>query len=95
VGQLVDGVVVSEEVGAAKPEGRIFEIALAQMGNPPKDGVLMVGDSLTADIRGGNDFGIHTCWFNPAGRAHDGCVPTYEIRELRELLAIVSGGDLD
>jgi 2-haloacid dehalogenase len=89
IGSLVDGVVVSEEVGAAKPDGRIFEIAFEQMGGPSKQEVLMVGDSLLSDIRGGNDFGIDTCWYNPNGRPRDGAVSTYEIARLRELLCIV------
>jgi 2-haloacid dehalogenase len=90
IGMLLDDVVVSEEVGAAKPSGRIFEIAWARMGHPRKDEVLMVGDSLTSDIRGGNDFGIDTCWFNPGGRTRDETISsTYEIARLGELLAIV------
>jgi YjjG family noncanonical pyrimidine nucleotidase len=91
IGPLLDGIVVSEEVGAAKPNTRIFQIAFAQMGNPSRDEVLMVGDSLTSDIRGGNDFGIDTCWFNPTRQPGDETIPsTYEITHLRELLSIVS-----
>jgi YjjG family noncanonical pyrimidine nucleotidase len=93
IGSWVDGLVVSEEVGAAKPDGRIFEIALEELGNPPKSGVLMVGDSLSADIRGGNEFGVDTCWFNPAGGDWHRWAPTYEIRQLAELLPIVFGTD--
>jgi 2-haloacid dehalogenase len=89
IGRLLDGVIVSEEVGAAKPDGRIFEIAFEQMGRPSKRDVLMVGDSLSSDIRGGNDFGIDTCWFNPYGRLPDEVVSTYEIAHLCELVAIV------
>ncbi|MBU0596271.1 HAD-IA family hydrolase, partial [Candidatus Bipolaricaulota bacterium] len=85
-----EAVVISEEVGAAKPDPAIFDEAFRQMGNPAKDEVLMIGDSLTADIRGGIDYGIDTCWFNP----HGGETPTdlevtYDIRALDELLAIV------
>jgi YjjG family noncanonical pyrimidine nucleotidase len=91
IGSMVDGVVVSEEVGAAKPDGRIFEIALEKLGNPPKREVLMVGDSLSADVRGGNEFGVDTCWFNPGGRARGEWEPTYEIQQLGELVPIVTG----
>lgn len=89
IGRLIDGVIVSEEVGAAKPDGRIFEIAFEQMGQPSKRDVLMVGDSLSSDIRGGADFGLDTCWFNPDGRPPDQVVSTYEISHLCELVAIV------
>jgi 2-haloacid dehalogenase len=89
IGRLLDRVIVSEEVGAAKPDGRIFEVAFEQMGQPSKREVLMVGDSLSSDIRGGNDFGIDTCWFNPDGRVPDEDVSTYEISHLCELVSIV------
>jgi 2-haloacid dehalogenase len=89
IGSLLNAVVVSEEVGAAKPDSRIFEIAFEQMDQPARHEVLMVGDSLASDIRGGNDFGIDTCWFNPEGRPRDGIACTYEISCLRQLLQIV------
>jgi 2-haloacid dehalogenase len=84
--------VISEEVGAAKPDGRIFEIAFQRMNNPRKEEVLMVGDSLTSDIQGGNQYGIDTCWFNPGGHPRPaGVTVCYEIRRLGELLRIVWG----
>jgi 2-haloacid dehalogenase len=86
IGELI----VSEEVGAAKPGAAIFDAAFARMGQPAKSEVLMVGDSLTSDIRGGFDYGIDTCWHNPAGLPLQGpATPTYEIRRLGELLSIV------
>jgi YjjG family noncanonical pyrimidine nucleotidase len=66
IGKYFDDVVISEEVGAAKPSRAFFDVAFARMGNPPKREVLLIGDSLSADIRGGIDYGIDTCWFNPA-----------------------------
>jgi 2-haloacid dehalogenase len=83
-------VIISEEVGAAKPDEAIFEAAFEKMGNPLKTDVIIIGDSLTSDIRGGNRFGIDTCWFNPEGRINDQNVNIrYEIRQLKELPAIL------
>ena len=85
----VKHVIISEEVGVAKPDARIFDIAFERMGHPPKSEVLFTGDSLTADIQGGNNYGIDTCWFNPKGQPNDsGIEPTYEIRDLQELLPV-------
>jgi 2-haloacid dehalogenase len=82
--------VISEEVGAAKPDPAIFEVAFERMGRPSKEGVLMIGDSLTSDIRGGNNYGIDTCWFNPRGETPGpGLEIQYEIRDLRDLLTVV------
>jgi len=83
-------VVISEEVGSAKPDVGIFEIAFEKMGNPQKAEVLIIGDSLTSDIRGGNRFGIDSCWFNPDGKINNLEVSIqFEIRHLGELPAIL------
>jgi len=86
----VADIVISEEVGAVKPERAIFDAAFQRMGQPGKDEVLLIGDSLTSDIAGGINYGLDTCWFNPEGKARrDGLVITYEIRRLIELLEIL------
>ena len=83
-------IIISEEVGVAKPDPRIFDIAFEKMGNPAKDRVLIIGDSLSSDMAGGANYGIDTCWFNPDGRARDGQVGiTHEIRRLTELPPLV------
>jgi YjjG family noncanonical pyrimidine nucleotidase len=78
-------VIVSEEVGAAKPDAQIFDIALARMNHPARSEVLMIGDSLTSDIQGGHNYGLDTCWFNPRGERNGQIRPTFEIQTLAEL----------
>lgn len=83
---FVSAVIVSEEVGAAKPKGEFFAAAFARTGEPPKGDVLLIGDSLSSDIQGGADYGLDTCWFNPAGLERPpGLAITYEIARLEEL----------
>jgi 2-haloacid dehalogenase len=94
IGDCFSSVVISEEVGAAKPDPRIFQVAFERMDNPRKADVLIVGDSLTSDIKGGNEYGIDTCWFNPDRLACDQDVEIrYEIGRLDELLGIVGAGE--
>ncbi|HTH13551.1 MAG TPA: YjjG family noncanonical pyrimidine nucleotidase [Spirochaetia bacterium] len=82
----IDHLVISDEVGVAKPDPAIFAHALVRAGHPEKATVLMVGDSLSSDIRGGQNFGIDTCWFNPGGLPCTLDVPpTHEIRSLGDL----------
>ncbi|MFR1616881.1 MAG: HAD family hydrolase [Dysosmobacter welbionis] len=51
---------------------------------------LVIGDSLSKDIRGANNAGLPCCWYNPAGKARpEDLRIDYEIRDLRELLDIV------
>lgn len=83
-------IIISEEAGCQKPETGIFDYAFAKLGITDKDKVLIVGDSLTSDIQGGNNYGIDTCWFNPRGKVNEsGIQPKYEIRSLSELLDII------
>jgi len=87
-----EDVVISDEIGVAKPQTGFMEEAFSRMGEPRKSEVLMIGDSLSSDIAGGVNFGVDTCWFNPNGLALDGSPkPTYEIADLTEIDAIVSG----
>ncbi|MGO2324017.1 pyrimidine 5'-nucleotidase [Vibrio casei] len=86
----IDQVIISEEVGIAKPDSIIFEHALQRAGNPCKSKVLMVGDNLHSDILGGINFGIETCWLNPHGAsATDNIQPHYTVKSLLELKAIL------
>lgn len=91
IGRHFPVVVISEEVGWAKPDPRIFARALELMESPQKREVLMVGDNLLADIEGAHRFGFETCWFNQDGRATNGHVTTthevHRLSELRERLA--------
>ena len=83
---IVPHIIISEEGGLSKPDPRIFEYAMKILGYPRRDTVLMVGDSLSSDIRGGINAGIDTCWYNPHGaRCSGDFTPTYEIRTLHEL----------
>jgi YjjG family noncanonical pyrimidine nucleotidase len=65
--------------------------AFSRTGNPPKSDVLIIGDSLSSDIRGGLDYEIDTCWYNPEScpRPADMKQITYEIRRLSELLELL------
>jgi 2-haloacid dehalogenase len=81
-------IVVSGEVGFAKPDPRIFDAAFDIMNHPSKNEVLMIGDSLSADIQGGLNYGLDTCWYNPNG-ASSSLPITHTISDLRELLRIL------
>ena len=90
IGRYFKDIIISEEVGFAKPDGRIFDVAFEEMGWPKKREVLIVGDSLTSDMQGGLDYGIDTCWFNPWKRPNTlGRALMYEIDQLRGVLGIV------
>jgi putative hydrolase of the HAD superfamily/5'-nucleotidase len=81
-----DVLVISDEVGVAKPNKEIFDHTLALMGHPQRDQVLMVGDNPASDIIGGLNSGLHTCWLNHHNHvAPDGIDPHYQVSSLSEL----------
>ena len=92
IADYFDSVVISAEVGVAKPHTGIFDIAFGQLGSPRKETALMVGDSLSSDIQGGTNYGIATCWYNPYRTpAGPGDNISHEIHALEELHAYVVG----
>ena len=85
---FIEKTFISEEIGIAKPAAGFFEAVLREIGNPPKNQVLIIGDSLTSDMQGGINYGIDTCWFNPGGKSSELPV-TYTIKTLGQLLDIL------
>jgi len=81
---------VSERIGLQKPMPEFFEYCFARIPNFKKEGALLIGDSLTSDIQGGNAVDMETCWFNPAAQTNNTPhKPTYEIQNLLELLTLL------
>ncbi len=82
-----DSIIVSDEIGIAKPDERYFEIAFHSIDNPPpRENTLVIGDNLKSDILGGIRYGLKTCWLNASGKANDTDIkPDYEIQNILEL----------
>jgi len=90
IAPFVKAVAVSESAGFPKPDIRFFEYAMELAGFSDKSRVIMVGDSVSADIGGAIAFGIDSCWYNPKKLpCPDEIKPDYIINELKELLDIV------
>ncbi len=77
-------IVISEEVGIAKPDPRIFTPALEKIGVEAGD-VLFVGDSVTSDMTAARNAGMDFCWLNPAGTpVPEGHAPAFIIASIKE-----------
>ncbi|MBM7643402.1 YjjG family noncanonical pyrimidine nucleotidase [Streptococcus loxodontisalivarius] len=84
-------VFISDEVGAQKPQLAFYEKIAEQVAGFDPSCALMIGDSLTADIQGGNDAGIDTAWFNPNGLENRSqAQPTYIVSSYEEILNILN-----
>jgi YjjG family noncanonical pyrimidine nucleotidase len=83
-------IIISEEIGFAKPKKEIFDYTFALLTSPVKEGTIIIGDNLSSDIKGGIDYGIDTCWINPNKTENKTDIsPTFEIAELNELKNIL------
>ncbi|MCI7736263.1 MAG: YjjG family noncanonical pyrimidine nucleotidase [Clostridiales bacterium] len=92
VRRFISGMVISEEVGAAKPDPRMLELAMEKAGVTDRRRALMLGDSLSSDIAAAANAGVDACWFNPRGARNAKGLPVrYEIRSLDEVDAILTG----
>ena len=89
--KIFEKIFISEELGIEKPNKEFFEKAFSELGICDRSEVLVIGDSLTSDIKGGNNAGVDTCWYNPSGKRNDsGIVVTYEIRNLWDVIDILA-----
>ena len=87
---LLDGAFLSEGVGAEKPNMAFFDAVFEAIRPGDLSKILIIGDSLTSDIRGGNNAGIKTCWYNPDKLpARPGFQIDFTVSDLREILDIV------
>lgn len=81
---------ISQRIGVDKPNKTFFDRCFASIPNFRQEETIIVGDSLTSDIFGGWQAGIHTCWYNPKGKPRRDEIPIeYEIAELGQLPALL------
>ena len=80
---LFDGIFLSEEIGYVKPQKEFFDACFATIPQFDPSRAIILGDSLTSDVQGGNNAGILSCWFNPKGKENrTDVVPSFEVRTL-------------
>ncbi len=80
------GIFISERIGVDKPQKEFFDRSFAVIPDFNPSQAMIIGDSLTSDIRGGNNAGIQTCWYNPKHKPRRTDIHVdYEISDLMEL----------
>jgi len=96
LGEVMDGIFISEQIGSPKPSKVFFDYCLERIEEKDKSRILIVGDSLSSDIKGGIMAGIPTCWYHRTDmeEGHSnasiaGCRPEYEISDLHMIYTIL------
>ena len=87
---------ISQEVGFEKPSPHFFEAIFRRFPDVPRERILMIGDSLRFDIKGGNNAGIDTVWLNLLGKpCQPDVFPTYEARTHEQALNFILAEEED
>lgn len=85
-----DQIFVSQEIGINKPNIGFYNYIGNHLENFNTHRTLMIGDSLTSDIQGGNNANIDTVWFNPQHLDNSSSAqPTYEIDDLLQIKKLI------
>lgn len=83
-------VFVSEQTGYQKPQIEFFNYVFDRIGPYELDECLLIGDSFSADIVGGHNAKMDTCWLNPTNSQPTSAIqPTYTIQKLGQLVEIL------
>lgn len=86
ISKYFQGIYISEDVGYNKPDVKYFEACFKDIPDFDPSETVMIGDSLTSDMKGGINAGIKTVWFNHEGKKRDeSIVPDHEIHSLDEI----------
>ncbi len=80
---------ISQELGYNKPAKEFFDGCFARIPGFDPAKTMIVGDSLSSDIKGGKNAGIATCWLNPQHKETQGVTPDYQIENLMQLEALL------
>ena len=89
--ELFDDCFISDQIGVEKPSVEFFNHVKARIGEVSNDEILIVGDSLTSEMKGGNNAGILCCWYNPQKMENTKDIHIdYEIRNLQEVKDILT-----
>ena len=88
--KIFDGVFISDKIGFEKPSIEFFDAVEKVIGTFNREEVMIIGDSLTSDIKGGNNADILCCWYNPHGAENkDNLKTDYEITDISQVLEIL------
>ena len=91
IAKYMDGIFISQILGTNKPDKQFFDICFAEIPDFSLSETVIIGDSLSSDIKGGINAGITTVWFNPKGIENDSDIkPDYTIKEFSEVPGLLS-----
>ena len=94
IGKYFEEAFISDVIGHQKPSLKFFEYVEAHIPDYDRASTLIVGDSLSSDMKGGIGAGIDTCWFNPDGKTAPEEMAkklTFVARDMDEIYRFIMG----
>ena len=92
IAKYFDGLFISGVIGIEKPSVGFFEYVKDHVDGFDKNKAIIVGDSLSSDMKGGINFGIDTCWYNPEGKpCPENMSLTYVAKSFDEVIKYITG----
>ncbi len=89
--KIFDGVFISDQIGFEKPSVEFFNKVQEQIGKFKSSEVMIIGDSLSSDMKGGNNVNILCCWYNPNGNENKSDIKIdHEIKDISEIFNILN-----
>ncbi len=91
IAKYFENIFISQKIGFDKPNKEFFDACFSEISDFSPDETVIIGDSLSSDIKGGKNAGIKTVWFDPSGKENDGDVsPDFTVSSLSEIPALIS-----
>lgn len=90
ISEYFKGIFISEIVGYEKPNREFFDYCFSRIQDFKREETIIIGDSLSSDIKGGINAGIKTVWFNHRGDDNSNdTTPDYVVKHLSEIKAVL------
>lgn len=90
INQYFKGIFISETIGCEKPAKEFFDYCFEGIDGFSKENAIIIGDSLTSDIRGGINSGIKTMWYNPHRLDNSTDIkPDFEVHSFEEVIETI------
>lgn len=87
--QILDGIFISDQIGYEKPDPRFFQSILDFVGDSKAEEYVIIGDSLTSDMKLGKNCGLKTIFYNPKSLETDKDLVDFEIKDLRQVKDLI------
>lgn len=89
IDEYLDGLYMSQTIGYEKPRVEFFDYVISDIGDDDLTKYLVIGDSLTSDIKGAKNKGIDSCYVNYNNTQYREYGPKYVVNSIEEILCLL------